>query len=330
VAWSRSTSARLFLLLAGLLAPFAAAIAQAPSAHIGVERQLAITIDDLPWVEFALSSETEVDTRQQRMVETLRTFDTHAIGFVNEDKLERDGVVEPARVTLLARWLDAGLDLGNHSYDHNGLHATAIDVYERSILRGEPQTRALLAARGKPMRWFRHPYLHAGRDDVTRLRLAEFLAAHDYRIAPVTIDNGDWIFARAYIGALNAGDTTLAQRLRTDFVEYIIAKFAFYETASRRLFGREIPQILLLHASALNADTLPALLEAVRERGYAFVPLETAVADPAYMHADGYRGGAGISWMHRWALTEVLPKDFYQGEPMVPPYVLALAGVEGE
>ena len=60
------------------------------------------------------------------------------------------------------------------------------------------------------------------------------------------------------------------------------------------------------------------------------MPLETAVNDAAYAHADGYRGGAGISWLHRWALTEKMPKDFYLGEPMVAPYVLALAGVEGE
>ena len=304
--------------------------AAAASAAVPATRQVAITVDDLPWVEFARSTDAEADARQQRMVEALRRFDTHAIGFVNEDKLERDGRVEPARVALLERWLDAGLDLGNHSYDHNGLHATAITDYERSILRGEAQTRKLLEARGKALRWFRHPYLHAGRDDAVRLRLAEFLETRGYRVAPVTIDNGDWIYARAYVEALNANDAALARRLRADFVAYMIAKFAFYETASRRLFGREIPQVLLLHANAINADTLPELLRAIRGRGYAFVPLETAVADIAYAHADGYRGGAGISWLHRWALTEKMPKDFYAGEPMVPPYVLALAGVDGE
>ncbi len=35
-----------------------------------------------------------------------------AIGFVNENKLESGGTVDPARVKLLERWLDAGLELG--------------------------------------------------------------------------------------------------------------------------------------------------------------------------------------------------------------------------
>lgn len=53
-------------------------------------------------------------------------------------------------------------------------------------------------------------------------------------------------------------------------------------------------------------------------------------ADPAYRHADGYRGRAGISWLHRWAMAEKKPKVFYEGEPAVPQHVLDIAGVEGE
>lgn len=144
------------------------------------------------------------------------------------------------------------------------------------------------------------------------------------------MDNGDWIYARAYIGALNAGNAALAARLLSDSLDYLEAKFAFYELASQRLFGREIVQIQLLHANALNADAMPALLERLRRRGYAFVPLAVALADPAYAHADGYRGAAGISWMHRWAMAEDKPPAFYAGEPVVAPYVLTLANVKGE
>ena len=38
-------------------------------------------------------------------------------------------------------------------------------------------------------------------------------------------------------------------------------------------------------------------------RGYTFVPLEQALADSAYASADTYTGPAGITWLHRWALT---------------------------
>ncbi len=297
-------------------------------AAAGEPRRVAITVDDLPWAELARTGDALASERSRRLVAALRG--SHAIGFVNEQKLEHDGAQVPSRVAMLEAWLDTGLALGNHTYDHPGLHATPIETYERAILDGERVLRPLLERRGLPLAWFRHPYLQAGRDDAIRARLATFLDARGYRIAPVTVDNGDWIYARAYLEALAADDATTALRLRRDFVDYIDAKFAFYEDASRRLFGREIPQVLLLHANALNADTMPALLARLAKRGYTFVSLETVLADPAYAHEDGYRGGAGISWMHRWAMAERMPPAFYRGEPMVAQYALDLAGVEGE
>lgn len=307
----------------------AALLLAAPLLAAAVEpRRIAITVDDLPWVEFALTPQDVVDERFDRLVATLAP--AHAIGFVNEDKLERDGRRDRRRATMLERWLDAGIDLGNHTYGHVGMHATPIADYLAAIDRGDEVTSALLRERGRTEAWFRHPFLQAGRDDADRATLAAWLEAHRYRVAPVTVDNGDWIYARAYVNALNAHDTPLATRLRDDYVAYMDAKVAYYEQQSKRLFGREIAQVLLCHASALNADALPALFARLRKRGYEFVTLESAVADPAYAHADGYRGGAGISWMHRWAMAENKPRTFYEGEPEVPRWVMDLAGVDSE
>lgn len=311
---------RRFLLVAS---PFLLAVAQAASP-----RQVAITIDDLPSSEVSLSSEADLAARNARIIAALRG--TNAIGFVNENKLEVDGAVSAARLQWLRDWLAAGIALGNHTYNHNGLHATAIADYERSILDGERQLRPLLAEFGQAPRWFRHPYLQAGQEDALRTRLDAFLGEHGYRVAPVTVDNGEWIYARAYLLLRNAGKHDEAQALIPEYIDYLEAKFQFFEQASKRLFGREIAQVLLIHANALNADALPALLERLRRRGYDFVSLEDALADPAYQHADGYRGRAGISWLHRWAMAEHKPKVFYEGEPAVPQPVLDLAGVDGE
>lgn len=311
---------RRFLLVAS---PFLLAVAQAASP-----RQVAITIDDLPSSEVSLSSEADLAARNARIVAALRG--TNAIGFVNENKLEVDGAVSAARLQWLRDWLAAGIALGNHTYNHNGLHATAIADYERSILDGERQLRPLLAEFKQVPRWFRHPYLQAGQDGGLRTHLDAFLGEHGYRIAPVTVDNGEWIYARAYLLLRNAGKHAEAQALVREYIDYLEAKFQFFEQASKRLFGREIAQVLLIHANALNADALPTLLDRLRRRGYAFVGLEVALADPAYQHADGYRGRAGISWLHRWAMAEHKPTVFYEGEPAVPQPVLDLAGVDGE
>ena len=302
----------------------AAAVARAEVPR----RQMALTIDDLPSQEFARASEADLAARNARIVSALKG--THAVGFVNEDKLEVGGKVDQKRVQWLRDWLAAGIELGNHTDNHNGLHDTPIEAYEQSILDGERVLRPLMDEFGRTPRWFRHPYLHAGQDEAVRTRLDTFLAAHGYRVAPVTVDNGEWIYARAYTLLLEAGKHGEARALIPGYIDYMEAKCQFFEQASKRLFGREIPQVLLFHANALNADALPALLERLRKRGYDFVDLDTALADPAYQHADGFRGRGGISWLHRWAITEKKPKSFYEGEPAVPQHVLDLAGVEGE
>ncbi len=291
-------------------------------------RQMALTIDDLPSQEIAQASESELAKRNGRIVAALRG--TNAVGFVNEIKLERDGEVQPTRVRWLRDWLSAGIELGNHTYNHNGLHDTPIEHYEQSILDGERVLRPLMAEFNRELRWFRHPYLQAGQDDAVRARLDGFLELHGYRVAPVTVDNGEWIYARAYLRLLDAGKRDEARALISDYIDYMEAKCQFFEQASKRLFGREIPQVLLFHANALNADALPAMLHRLRKRGYDFVDLQTAVSDAAYQHADGYRGRAGISWLHRWAMAEEKPKVFYEGEPTVPKRVLDIAGVAGE
>jgi peptidoglycan/xylan/chitin deacetylase (PgdA/CDA1 family) len=307
---------------------FVVSLALAGHGSAAGSRRVAITLDDLPWAEIAHTPDALARARSDALVAALRG--THATGFVNEDQLERGDSRVPARVAILESWLDSGLALGNHAYGHPGLHATGIADYERAILDGERVLRPMLRARGQAPEWFRHPYLHAGRDDAVRDRLARFLAAHGYRIAPVTIDNGDWIYARAYRRAMARRDELLQRSLERDFVDYIDAKFAFYERASKHLFGREIPQVLLLHANALNARVMPALLDRLRRRGYRFIPLAEAVADPAYATPDAYRGPAGISWLHRWAITQSMPPSFFEGEPMVGQEVLDLAGVRAE
>lgn len=291
-------------------------------------RQMALTIDDLPSQEVNRAGDAELAARNDRIIAALKG--TNAIGFVNEDKLETDGEVAPRRVQWLRDWLAAGIELGNHTYNHNGLHQTPIADYERSILYGERVLRPLMAEFARTPRWFRHPYLHAGQDDAVRARLAGFLERQGYRIAPVTVDNGEWIYARAYLLLHDAGKHDEARALISEYIDYMEAKCRFFEQASKRLFGREIPQVLLFHANAMNAEALPALLERLRKRGYVFVDLDTALADPAYRHDDGYRGRGGISWLHRWAMAENKPRAFYEGEPVVPQHVLDIAGVEGE
>src|SRR4029453_7394315 len=104
-----------------------------------------------------------------------------------------------------------------------------------------------------------HPFLHTGRSIEVKRGLQAFLHERGYEIAPVTHDNGEWIFALAFARAGNAGDAAAQRTVLDAYVPYMDAKFDYFERSSRALFGREIPQVLLIHANSLNSDAYPAL-----------------------------------------------------------------------
>jgi len=286
------------------------------------DRRVAVTIDDLPANIFR----GDLSDWQQMTAALLAGLVRHevpAIGFVNEGKLYVGGAAEPdpAYVALLQAWLDAGLELGNHSFSHPDLHGTPLAEYEQDILRGERVTRQLLAASGDVPRYFRHPFLHTGNDLETRDALHDFLAEHGYRVAPVTIDNQEYIAARAYDHALLRGDHELATRIAANYLDYMDEMFAYYEQQSEALLGYEIAQSLLIHANRLNAAVIDELLEMIQARGYRFVTLDEALEDPAYESKDEFSGRAGITWLHRWAITAGKRGEFFGAEPDLAPFV---------
>jgi peptidoglycan/xylan/chitin deacetylase (PgdA/CDA1 family) len=245
-----------------------------------------------------------------------------AIGFVIGAKTSSaDGGPDDARVALLERWLDAGLQLGNHSYSHPDLHRVPVEAYIRDVLRADSLLRHVQAQRGAVPRFFRHPFLHTGRDAATRRTVEDALAAHGYRIAPVTIDNYDYLFASAYDRARAGRDSLTMRRIEGEYLDYMQRVVAYYEAQSVALLGREMAQTLLLHANALNARTFDAFATWLAARGYGFVSLETALEDPAYGSPDEYYGPGGITWLHRWALTQGKRGAFFAGEPEVPDWI---------
>jgi hypothetical protein len=218
---------------------------------------------------------------------------------------------------VLAQWTAAGATLGNHSYSHPDLNNTPLDTYTADILRGEP---AITKALGHRPVYFRHPFLHAGPDDAKREGLARFLAEHGYTVAPVTLDDSDWIFAAVYGDALKRKDAALAAKVKDAYVPYMESIVAFFETRSSEVAGHEVAQTLLIHASQLNADCMPDLLAMFRRRGYRFVSLDEALKDPAYRLQENYSGRGGFSWIHRWSRFLKMPP---KAEPDEPAWIAA-------
>ena len=291
------------------------------------QRRVAVTFDDLPVVAV---SKNDASTRRMittGLLQSLTAREIPAIGFVNEGKFTHNGEIDDDQIDLLRLWLLAGLALGNHSFSHTDLHRAALSDFQEDVLRGELVTRSLLAERGLQPEFFRHPYLHTGRDLETKLGFETFLAQHDYRVAPVSIDNSEWIFARAYVLAIEAGDTSLAEQIGIEYVQYMLDIFDFYESQSKILFERNIAQVLLVHANELNSVWFGVFADRLAGKGYEFISLAEALRDPAYESPDTYTGPAGISWLHRWAITRNVDPKTMQGEPETPGHILKLTGL---
>src|SRR6266550_7554494 len=291
--------------------------------------EVAITFDDLPVIS-TLHDDKSLAEITNKLLTTFKQSKAPIIGFVNETKLYSNNQLDPARVALLKAWLDAGLELGNHSYSHHSLNSTPLADFEADVLRGETLTRGLMAQRQQQLRYFRHPFLHTGRSVETRDQFVSFLHSHGYTVAPVTIDNSDWIFARAYDNARDANDRPAMKQVADAYVPYMEATFAYFEKQSVKLFGREIKQVLLMHANAINADHFKDIVAMLQRRGYKFITLENALSDKAYASTDTYTGPGGISWLDRWAITRNEPATFFAGEPRTPEFIMKLAGVQSE
>lgn len=167
--------------------------------------------------------------------------------------------------------------------------------------------------------------MHVGATKNRADSLENFLKKHDYITAPVTIDNEDYLFANAYQKALINKDTVLAQTIGKDYISYMEQKIFYYEKMSQALFGRQIPQILLIHASLLNADYIQELATIYTKNGYKFTSMDQAMVDEAYKTPITKFGRYGISWLDRWAISQGKTGDFFKGDPETPKYVADLS-----
>lgn len=287
------------------------------------QRSVSITIDDLPAMIVGNAPYLPNSQRVTKdILDVLKQHRAPAVGFVNEGKLWSPRERE-ARIGLLKQWVEAGMVLGNHTYSHPDFNRLTVAEFEQQIASGDVISRRLMKSRQPYQLYFRHPMTHTGDTREKKEAIEKFLAARGYKIAPHTIENNDFIYNVPYALAKRNGDKGLVKRLRDSYLEHTLAATAFAEQISRQIFGREVPQTLLIHANELNADCLDELLQSFAARGYKFVTLDTAMADPAYRTRDDYVGTTGPTWFWRWNVSMGRQVSFAT-DPEPPKWVVDL------
>lgn len=269
-------------------------------------RTVAITVDDLPCANCVPSSESDspatklrtMEATNRRLVAGLARAHIPVTGFVITQRVDKASVTGQRSLQL---WLAAGFDLGNHSYSHPNFADVTTEQMEEEITRADDSLKPLLAGNHQSLQFFRFPYNDTGDTQEKHDVVAAFLKKRGYQVATCTIDTSDYEFAQAYARAVGLKDAATADRIRREYLRYSATEIDFYATLNRRVLGYEPPQVMLIHDSLLNADTISEVLALFRDRGYGFVTLAKAQRDPAYATPDTYITKYGPMWGYRWA-----------------------------
>jgi len=284
------------------------------------ERKMVLTFDDLPYAGVGQNNLEDARRVTAAILGTLKAHRAPAVAFVNEVKLHTPGEVG-ARTDLLRRWVNAGMILGNHTYSHPDYNRLSIQDFEDEIIKGDVITRQLMSGRRPYQLYFRHPMTHTGDTVEKKEAIEKFLASRGYKITPHTIENSDFIFNVDYVLAMRDKDGAAAAKIRNAYLDFTIAATEFAEKISPQVFGREVPQTLLIHANDLNADCLAELLSRFEARGYRFITLDEAMKDPAYATKDTSVSKMGPTWFVRWAKSKGMNLSFAE-DPDPPAWIM--------
>jgi peptidoglycan/xylan/chitin deacetylase (PgdA/CDA1 family) len=243
-------------------------------------QQIAFTWDDLPAHSSLPQGQTRVGIMQDIVTAMKKAGLPPAYGFVNGVRTEQ----EPASTAALRMWRDAGLPLGNHTWSHMNLNQHTVEEFSADTLKNEPLLREYMREdmKGEDWHWLRYPNLAEGDTPEKKDKTRAFLAAHGYRIAGVTMSFGDYAWNDPYARCVARGDTAAIASLEKSYLAAADASVDYTRAMAKALFGHDIPYVLLMHVGGLDAKMLPRLLALYKQRGFTFVTLQQAEADPFY------------------------------------------------
>lgn len=261
-------------------------------------RPLLVTVDDLPITASRLHTDPAERERITRgLLDALRKHGIRAVALVTWQRV----IDEPRDLDLLRMWLDAGHELGNHSTNHLNYTATEPEPYIADVEAARKRLAGLLAPRDAKVRFFRFPFLREGDTPAKLDAMRAYLAESGQRNLPVTLDNQDWSFEDPWVEARRKGDKAAMARVAEAYHESLHVEVRGHEEVGDALFGRPVPQILLLHANEVGAAQWDRLFTWLAERGYRFATADEVLADPAFSEPHRYTGRYGPGLWDRLA-----------------------------
>ncbi len=248
----------------------------APVMRLKKHPVVALTYDDLPAAGGLRDEETRVDIATRLTNELKANHIKGVYGFVNAVDLDDD----PDTHGALKVWIDAGMELGNHTWSHPALSAVTADEYIHEIAMDEPALEQYAGKRD--WHWFRYPYLEEGDTVEKHEAVREWLRDHGYRVAEVTLNFNDDDWGDPYLRCMEKHDEAGIAWLKQSYMENAKEFIRLGREQQRVAFGHEIPSVLLLHATEFTTLMTPSLIEMLKQEGFRFSTVPKVERDKAY------------------------------------------------
>ena len=224
------------------------------------KRELAITIDDLPFVGESRNFHLNM------IINSMKASEIPATGFIIA------GEVTPKNWEILRKFREAGLGLGNHTMSHANLNKLNTDEYIQEIDKADKMLSPFLT---EP-KYFRYPNLVMG-EGQKKDKIMQYLSSKNYQVAPVSIDTKDFMFNQLLMSVPQNERRKFLTVLKPCYLDFIWQQTLKAEEHSRYAHKPDQAQILLIHANLLNAYVLPDIINLYKQNGFSFVSLEEAL-----------------------------------------------------
>lgn len=237
-------------------------------------QSVAFTFDDGP--KLAPSAVLSPAQRNEALLRALAAHQAKAALFVTSG----NGADRPEGLDLARAWGGAGHFIGNHTVSHPDLNAatTTLAAFQAELLACDGIIRTLPGYRT----WFRFTFLREGNTPEKRDGMRAFLKEKGYRNAYVSLDTSDWRLDQRLKEVLAKDPKADLAPIRKVYLAHLRQRAEAYRALALRLFGRELPQVLLLHHNLLNALFLDDALKLFEGMRWRIISPEEAFADPVY------------------------------------------------
>ena len=271
---------------------------------------VALTFDDLPAAGSLPPGQNRTKIAIALAAELKANHLEGTYGFVNAVKLEND----PDAQQALRIWVDAGMNIGNHTWSHISLTGNTAEAFEREIALNEPALAQYAGTRD--WHWLRYPFLWEGDTLEKRHAVRAWLKDHGYRVAQVTLDFEDYAWNDAYGRCSAKPDEAAITWLRQSYLDNAAEYVRLGREESRIAFGHEIPNVMLLHATAFTTLMLPDLVDLLRKQGFRFATLPEVEQDAAYAQDPDAALQYGGTLPDQFMDSRRLPYPSFKPKPM--------------